>query len=106
MGNWTHDDAGRYSKRYRQEEESNDDLLPKYGGGDRDIKAVKPDYYNGKLLHSFKEYVRRCELTFHLGPEQYFKDSTKVLYTAQFLAGETARTFEQLEEVNSLDNMS
>ena len=71
-----------------------------------DIQTVKPDPYDGKSLHNFKEYVRRCEIAFRLGPDRYSKDSTRVLYAAQFLAGETARAFERLEETNGPDTTS
>ena len=62
------DNTSGQSKRQWQEE-SDDDLLPRHTGGGRDIKTVKPDHYDGKLLHSFKEYVWRCKLMFCLRPD-------------------------------------
>ena len=101
------DDASTSSKRRRQEGDiGGDTLSSKRSSVGGDIQTVKPDPYDRKSLYNFKEYVRRCEITFHLGPDQYSKDSTRVLYTAQFLVGETARAFKHLEEMNGLDTTS
>ena len=93
MDNQTYNDTGGYSKRYWQEKESNNDLLLRYMEHSQDIKTVKPDCYDRRSLHNFKEYVQQCELTFYLRLDWYSRDSTRVLYTAQFLVKEIARVF-------------
>ena len=69
------------------------------------IWIVKFNPYNRKSFYNFKEYVWWYEIVFRLGPNQYLKDSTRVLYTIQFLISEIARVFEYLEEINELDTM-
>ena len=64
---------------------------------------VKPHPYDGKSLHNFKEYVWQYEIAFCLSPDRYSKDSTRVLYTMQFLVGEIVRAFKHLEETYGPD---
>lgn len=93
------------SKRQRPTGEGDDGApLSKRSGLGGDVRTVKPGLYDGKSKQAFKEYTRQCEYTFRLAPDRYARDSTKVLYAAQFLHGETARAFERLEETNGPDN--
>jgi hypothetical protein len=57
-------------------------------------------------MNAFREYIRQCEVTFRILPDTYATDKAKVLYGIQFLRGETAKTFERLEQTNGPDNTS
>src|SRR5580704_9373487 len=88
----TQENASGISKRRRPDDEGTDgppsSRRDSSAGG---IRTVKPDPYDGKSRQALKEYTRQCEYTFRLAPDRYARDSTKVLYAAQFLYGETAK---------------
>ena len=94
------------AKRQRPGDPDHSEPSPKRSSADSNFRTVKLDWYDGKLVHALKEYIRRCEITFHLGTNRYSKNSIKVLYATQFLVGETARVFERLEKTNKLDMTS
>src|SRR4051812_27118019 len=61
-------DSAGGQKRTRRDDEGGGQPPAKCSSSSSDLKGVNPDQYEGKTLHAFKEYVRRCETRFRLAP--------------------------------------
>ncbi|MBW0577740.1 hypothetical protein O181_117455 [Austropuccinia psidii MF-1] len=58
------------------------------------LSMKAPDSFDGTQAHKLRGFIHSCQLIFHNGPENFFSDRKKVLYSTSFLTGRAGKWIE------------
>ena len=63
-------------------------LAPPPQSSSKGLRPKSPRRFAGRSLHAYRQFVRECEIAFHLSPHNFADSGTKIMWAMQYLEGD------------------